>query len=219
MSTVRTKLRSVVERRPSMPLFVFVGVPVALVVVFFTWQSWWSWLFCLALGAVIFLAFLVYLFTVKREEEGSLGASIPTIFGPLATNLFVQNRSPDLWIVLDQYGGDRLIQIAFLFAGVIGLVVYQITGLREVTSESAEPEFARRRSAARTPLLLSFVVIVTILTILTMVPDFAPAKKSAATVFGIESPVLTPLTVCRIILALLSVALATLPKPVSKANG
>lgn len=165
---------------------------------------------------MVFAAFLIYLFGFKRSEGGSLGASIPTIFGPLVTNIFVKNRLPELWVVLDKQGGDRLIQIAFLFAGLIGLVVYLFSGLREVTSDSTEPEFNRRRTSARMPMTLVLVAVIALFSILMVSPDFAPPKESVAKVLGIESPVLTPLTACRIILALLSVTLASLPAPTRK---
>lgn len=158
-----------------------------------------------ALGVLLFAAFGLYLLLLRRQESGSLGSSIPTLFGPLLAYAFVKFRSPTLWDLLENKHGDVLIQLAFFWAGVLGLIVYHMTTIRTLSSSGVSERHSMRAN-------VSFLFIVGLLLITAFAPDFAPIGGAGGpTILGLEAPPLTPLTVARFVLTLWSVILATWP--------
>jgi hypothetical protein len=212
-ATLRQSISRFIEKHPWRPLVFFVGVPAVLVGFFYLVPKPWAWGLCLVLGALIFALLLAFMFLFRREESAALGTSIPTIFGPIITYFFVQHRARgELWDILQNRGGDRLIQLAFLFAGIVALLIYHLTILREMGQDTSGTSTTGRRPNSVYCATGSFAVVVIILGTMAMSGDFAPQASSIATAFGVESPAFTPLTLCRMMLSLWSVFLATMPR-------
>lgn len=192
------------------PLILFAGIPGLLFVAYcFFPLAWWV-PFALIVGGLFLLAFLAYLAFYRREEGVSLGSSGPTILGPWFAQKFVAFTSDPLNSLIEN-GGNTLIQVAFFIAGVIGTIIY-------VYSRALRIRDARERSQK---LMIDVVGSFTVLLLLFVVPmlmntEFAPMRPpDGLKVFNeIELPYPTPLTICRGILALWALTLATLPSVV-----
>lgn len=201
-SSRQQRVREFIERHEWSPAAFFAGGPLIVFGVFYAFPQVVVARTCAVAGFLLFLGLVLYLFFFKREQTVSLGSSVPTIFGPLLATFFARQRSPELWAVVEN-GGASLIQLAFYFAGLLGLGIYHFTMLR--TGPDHDTRVTAKRAA-------SFIVFASLAAAPAWFGVFAPIKPPAGpSVFGIETPGLTPLTVCRLILALWSVLLATWP--------
>lgn len=158
-------------------------------------------------GAAQFFLFLIYLAFFRRDQRGSLGSSVPTILGPLLAQGYVRSVGKELTPALTN-GGDTLIQLAFFFAGLIGLIIYVLAIIQNIENQG------ERLRQVKILLLSGFIFLIVIATVMIAFgSNFAPLHPSEGPplIWGIEGPSFTGLTVCRALLALWTMFIATTP--------
>lgn len=215
----KARIQAFIDRHPWWPVLVFAAVPAVLITLFYGAFMLhadpvpaFDWFVGVA-GAVLFVLFLVYLGLFRREDRGSLGSSVPTILGPQAALWYVELKDPALWKVVEEAGGDVLVQLAFFLAGLLGLIIYYYSSIREIKGEGEQ------RNRVQIKVKIVSTVVIASLVAMAWAPNFAPHNvvgqpkmPTGPLLFGaLESPYPTPLTVCRLLLALSSVLLATWP--------
>jgi hypothetical protein len=191
------------ESRPFGPMLLFVAFPTLL----FGLLRLFPWLFSLVLGLGILLAILFVGYTLKyrRENTPLVGASLPTVFGPvLAFTFIVRFDSPLSQTLLK--GGTDLVQLAFFFASLAGLAASIYAKLSQHSGQGKETALN----------LLTFSVFLLLGFLLFFYnKNFAPMHEfpnNSGILDLIKPPDLSPLTVSRLILTLYALAVSTWPQ-------
>lgn len=206
-STTRQRIARWIETHPWTPSIVFVLVPaICIVTIYFPPGIVWANA-ATVLALLLFMGFVVFLTFFRQEDRGSLGSSVPTLLGPFCTRWYLAIKADAPLLERLHNGGDTLIQVAFFIAGLIGLLVYQYSAFWEIKGD----ELQRRRATWKVILMWAVIIV---LLVAMMAPTFAPlGRMPPPKLLGfLEPPARSPLTLCRIVLALVSVALATWPK-------
>jgi hypothetical protein len=154
-------------------------------------------------GVLLLCGFVVFLRLRRPRDRAAIGSVAPTIIGPLLAHLYVKFRADELQNVLAA-GGDLLIQLAFFFASLFGATAYMFVMVGEDSTTS--------HYKIKMWVYLGLLFLLLFGMNLFELTDRA-GREGPVLAFGIEAPRLTNLTLSRVILALMSVIVATWPPP------
>lgn len=206
-SAIRQGIARWIATHPWAPSILFVLAPASCIAAIYGGPETYLATAAAVIALLLFAGFVTFLTLYRREDRGSLGSSVPTLFGPLCAQWYVSIKNDEPLLQLLHSGGDVLIQLAFFVAGLIGLVVYQYSAIWEIKGD----EVQRKRASLKAVVL--FTILFALLVVM-MIPAFSPIGEAPLPrIFGwIQPPPATPLTMCRIALALVSVLIATWPR-------
>ncbi len=154
-----------------------------------------------ALLALLLLAYAAYLYAFRSAHLAALGSIVPTVLGPVLAYQYLQAWQSPLWVIVEG-GGDVLVQLAFFFASLVGLVIYLLMKSKE--EDAADMLIAR----------LGWAIVVIILLVLAMNGRaVTTADQGAGPEFlpGAQAPRPSWFLLCRALLVWYPIVRSTFP--------